>query len=324
MAKGQGFSNAISPYIQNIASMYSQYLLNEGERKKQEEARQQENTILNQIFNKGKDTYRDPVKRSVTDSKLPFSSKYSVLGDLVPKAKEPEKQDYYQFDGNLYGYKLDPVTKTKVVDFTKPIKQKEEKPEKVWIKDERYGDKMNKLMGYENPDADEKDTRTRIVNGKKYTITDHSTFDIYEKKEGTGRIGLTDTIKKSLADYYKEQQRLLAITNAGLGEQYDTDRKQFKNKLTDHNTTYVEAVQNNMPESATNWYRGIYDATDENKQKGNPDPEDYWRILREDYIAGKLGKNPNKEDDFEDVDFQILTENFKAIYGFDPVQIYGH
>lgn len=244
------------------------------------------------------------------------------MKDAQEKKNELKKKEYQSFDGNLYG--KDPVTGELSKE---PILSKEKKPEKVWIKDERLGDKQNKLMGYENPEADPSDPRTRIVGGKKFTVTDHQTFDIYEKNTGgDGGNKISDGVKKSYLDYFTKQQVLLATTKAGIkkikakdinGEPIDVNTE-----LTDHNKIYTEFVDNSMSESAKNWYNKLYNLTTENKQAGNPDPEDYYRYLQKTYIDGNLGNVPGKRDEWEDVDFETLIEKFKSIYGFDPKQVY--
>lgn len=338
------FSEALNPYLQNTANILSGSILNNKELERQEfekeKSRREQASVLSQLLGGGYSNKVQPSQQIGTyaPQEEGFSPQRqgSLISRLTPEnydrykelTKKPEKkqQKTVTIDGNVYlespEYENVPTGDPL---FSAPKKQEE--PKKVWIKDERFGDKMKKLMGYENPEADVNDPQTRVVNDKKYTITDYAVNDIWEKKtnqDGKDRFTLKDEIKKSLGDYYKEQQKLLAITNAGFGNNKDKDDIAFRDKLATHNKVYSEAVKNTMSTTARQWYDGLYNYQDDNKKTGNPDPEDYWNVLKKDYVDGKLGKDPSKEDDYEDADFQVLTENFKAIYGFDPTQVYGY
>lgn len=243
--------------------------------------------------------------------------------DAELKKNEPKKKEYQSFGGKLYS--KDPVSGE--LDTKNPVLTEEKKPEKVWIKDEKIGDKIRKLMGVENPDADENDPTTRVVNGKKYTVQDYTAFDIYEKKTGgDGGNKISDGVKKSFLDYYTKQQVLLATTKAGIkkikAKDIDGEPTDVNTELEDHNKIYTEFVNNSMSETAMDWYKKLYNTTTEDKTVGNPDPEDYYRYLQKSYIDGNLGTTPGKRDEWEDVDFEVLLEKFKSIYGFDPKEAY--
>lgn len=338
------FMEAFDPYLQDATNLASRYFLQQGEDerelKRQQQEAQKQNDILTQLTKGTKSTFNYVGKFSpLLQSETPLTQqdyinlssgasddtlqRFNFLQGLRPEKKQ---QKTVTIGGKVYKESED-YQNVPQGDPLFEIPQEQKKPDKVWIMDENWGDKVKKLMGYENPEADPNDSTTRIKNGKKYTITDWTASDKYEKKtssSGENRFSLKDEIKKSLGDYYKEQQKLLAITNAGFGNNVDKDGINYKDKLKNHNKIYSEAVKNNMTDSAKRWYDDIYNYQDENKQVGNPDPEDYWNILKQDYISGKLGKDPNKEDNYEDADFQILQENFKATYGFDPAQVYGY
>lgn len=147
--------------------------------------------------------------------------------------------------------------------------------------------------------------------------------DIYEKKTGGNGdyFDFSDSTKKALGDYYKKQQELKAITNAGFGNRTKNgkeDEPTFKDELIKHNKVYLEAVRNVMKDSAKNWYNELYNAGGD-----NIDPRDYLSNLKESFINGELGINPDKPDNYDVADFNSLLEQFKAIYGFDPREKYG-
>lgn len=242
-------------------------------------------------------------------------SRYNTIQSVLNPPKK--KKEYYQFNNKLYE-----KDETGGIDISKPIAEEDKKPEKIWIKDERIGDKNRKLMGVENPNADLNDPNTRVVNGKKYTVQDYTVYDIYEKKTDGDGNKIAEGVKKSFSEYFKKQQELLATTKAGIkkikAQGLDEDSSDVNELLTDHNKIYNEYVDNNMTESAVNWYKNTYNEETDVKAKGNPHPEDYFRKLQYDYINGNLGTNKGKRDEWEDVDFEILLEKFKAIYGFDP------
>lgn len=200
------------------------------------------------------------------------------------------------------------------------------KQESTWIGDLPSGDKIKKLKGYENPNADPKSETTYVKDGKKYTITDYTTWDKFEKKSGDGEDywDISPETKKMFKDYYKEQQTLRAITNAQFGNAPSKKTDSEGNPITiaqeldRHNKIYLSAVQDVMRPEAKKWYDGLYNATN-----GNLDPRDYLLSLKSAFTKGKLGSDPNKSDNYDVADFNTLLEQFKAIYGYDAREQYG-
>lgn len=306
----------------------------EEERKKREElkAQQEQQGILSQLMTGTKPTLNYAGKYAPLlqqDVPLDNNQKFLLYSKLTPqnqnayeywqKQNEPQKKELYQFDGNLYERNND----GSLGNIIKSKEVKPEAPKSIFLKDEVIGDKIRALKGYEDPNADTKDPNVRTINGKKYRVTDYVMHDIYEKKTGGNGdyFDFSDSTKKALGDYYKKQQELKAITNAGFGNRTKNgkeDEPTFKDELIKHNKVYLEAVRNVMKDSAKNWYNELYNAGGD-----NIDPRDYLSNLKESFINGELGINPDKPDNYDVADFNSLLEQFKAIYGFDPREKYG-
>lgn len=338
------FSEAFAPGIRNASNILSQGILNNAEekrkKKEEEKAQQEQQGILQQLmYGKTVPQFQNnpaPLMnagQSFTNQQVPLSPQeqflnYTKLNPVNQNAFEywnkvnaPQKQDLYQFDGNLYNRNPD----GSLGNVVKQKEIKQEAPKSIFIKDEVLGDKIRALKGFEDPTADTKDPNVRVVNGKTYRVTDYALHDIWEKKTGGSGGGdyfdYSKDTKKALGDYYKKQQELKAITNAGFGNATPNGKdgeKTFSEQLNQHDKIYLEAVRNVMRDSAKSWYDGLYNAGG-----GNIDPRDYLLNLKNSFANGELGTDPNKKDNYDVADFNGLIEQFKAIYGFDPREKYG-
>ena len=336
------FSEAFAPGIKGAANILSEGILNnaELERKRKEEEKQQ--GILQQLIYGNKvPTFKNTptpfinAGQSFGNQQVPLSpqeqfSAYSQLNPAnqnayeywqkqnAPKEVKPHTNINYSGE-NILGF--NPNT-DKIESLGKNPNYEPDIPKSAFIKDEVIGDKIRALKGYEDPNADTKDPNVRVVNGKKYKITDYTMHDIWEKKTSSGGEDYFDfskDTKKVLGDYYKEQQKLKAITNAGFGNVAPKENeKPFREQLDQHNRIYLEAVRNVMKDSAKRWYDGLYNAGG-----GNIDPRDYLLNLKDSFANGELGTDPTKGDNYDVADFNGLLEQFKAIYGFDPREKYG-
>lgn len=333
---GTYFLKNFSPNFANTFNTSYRYGLSqqEEERKRREElkAQQEQQSILSQLMTGTKPTLNYAGKYAPLlqqDVPLTNNQKFEIYSKLTPqnqnayeywqKQNEPQKKDLYQFDGDLYERNND----GSLGNIIKSKEVKPEEPKPIFLKDEVIGDKIRALKGYEDPNADTKDPNVRTINGKKYRVTDYVMHDIYEKKtDNNGEyFDFSKDTKKALGDYYKRQQELKAITNAGFGNRTKNgkeDEPTFRDELDKHNKVYLEAVRNVMRDSAKNWYNELYNAGG-----SNIDPRDYLSNLKDSFINGQLGMNPDKPDNYDIADFNSLLEQFKAIYGFDPREKYG-
>jgi len=312
----------------------------EEERKRQELLKQQQKQqgVLSQLIggNKIDASYRGMYSPlDVTQTPLNSNEKFWLYSQLDPanqnayeywqKENAPkEKKPYSNINYGETIQAFDPNTNS-IVNLGEN-KNFKEKQQSIWVGDEKLGDKIRTLKGYEDPNADTKDPNVRTINGKKYRITDYTVHDIYEKKSGDGQdyYDVSPETKKMFNDYYKQQQSLRAITNANFGNapSKKTDSEgnpiTFAQELDRHNKIYLSAVQNTMRPEAKDWYDQLY-----NGAGGNLSPEDYLLNLKNSFAKGELGNDPNKSDNYDVADFNTLLEQFKAIYGFDPREKYG-
>lgn len=338
---GSYFLKGFQPTFTENFNTSFKYGLNqqEEEKKRQELLKQQQDqqSILNQLIGgqKTNASYRgmySPLQVETTP--LTNEEKFGLYSQLNPtnqnayeywqKQNRVEKKPYTNINYGEQIQAFDPNTNT-IVNLGEN-KNFKEKQQSVWVGDEKLGDKIRALKGYEDPNADTKDPNVRVINGKKYRITDYVTHDIYEKKSNDGQnyYDISKETKKAFNDYYKRQQELRAITNAGFGNAASkkTDSEgnpiTFAQELDRHNKIYLSAVQNTMRPEAKDWYDQLY-----NGANGNLAPEDYLLNLKNSFTKGELGNDPNKSDNYDVADFNTLLEQFKAIYGFDPKEKYG-
>jgi hypothetical protein len=250
--------------------------------------------------------------------------------EQLKSQQELQKQKEYQgiLDQLIKGDNLSDEEKFRLYSSLPTDKQnayeywmKQKQPKETYIADLPSGDKMKKLKGYEDPNADPKDPSTYIdpKTNKKYKITDYTVWDKYEKR-GDGKnssFGLSGQTKKMLSDYYQKQQELTALTKAGFGDEINNQGLAYKEELNRLNKSYAEFVKNIMPKTAVDYYKELY-----NSGVAKNDVT-YLKAVRDAYKLGELGRDTNSKDNYEDADFEALMEMFKATYGYDPQQRYG-
>jgi len=198
-----------------------------------------------------------------------------------------------------------------------------EAPRKTYIETEKIGDKFRDVYGF--PDGE----------GGYSGITKTAPHNIYtKKKDGSDKdyLDVSDGTKAVLKDYFKRQQDLRGITEAGFGANDYVGRngvstgETYSTAFEQHNKIYREVVRGIMTDEAKAWHDKLLN---EFHFGDNPDqalifsesvmplqdahPEDYLGKLKYDYVNGNIDLK----------DFNMLIEQFKPIYGYDARDRYG-
>ena len=227
-----------------------------------------------------------------------------------------ENQAFQNYLRNPQGFDYGQAsTKTlqRIADYQKITKPSKPQPVSLGLSSDSKHNRLINLRGYENPNASEDDPSTRVINGKKYTITGESSMGKLYSTNENGQKDFAQGIKALYNSYYSTQQKYLQELNTGLdatGTPLDEDsRKNIENTLVQFNKGYVKHILTNAPKEARDFYKDMY-----NNFKGTPSKQNFWNNVVSAYTSGNLGKN--KKDEL--LVMRHLAELYKALYNSTP------
>lgn len=317
------FSEAFNPYIQNTANLLSRHFMQSGEdeRAKAEQLKYQQEQagILNQLVAGGKRGKID----SLSMGTIPFSpqeqtglisqaddntlQRYKLISEMnKPKT---QKVDYEEWDGNKYLKNPDGS-----VDFTKPVTQKEEKPDFVetdyvgnkQIRREFFKQEDGTVKSVDIPTGFLKDTRTskQDANGNLYE-TLHKDYQ-KELKQRADRF-LTARDMKFAADQTKDG---IPYSDPLTGMKYTITSKTANGMVESGKNQLQNYLDNNGGEQNKSYFKNVQlESWDAVQKEGEGDHGvTTWKYIEEDYINGTI----------TDADFLEARYRFIAKWGYDP------
>jgi hypothetical protein len=213
----------------------------------------------------------------------------------------------------------------KVLNKLKSIKEidKQPKPESVSLGHETDY-KANRIIerkGYLNPNADPKDPSTKIIDGKKYTVTSESSMGKAFKTADNGKKDFANATKT----VYKDWETSLEKMNFRLQNNTDekgnpltqTDKDQREKDRAEYQARFAEKVKKEMPKSVKDWYENQFNAA--KKQGLSIDAQTFWVRVKKAYENGDFSKNKDEEN----LAMRYLRELHYATYNEDPAKKYA-
>lgn len=324
---GSNFLRGFQPNFANNFDTSFRYGLNQKEqerqRKEQEKAQQEQMGILNQLVS-GKlqsGSYRGkfaPLDMSLnqqdqtnlvgraSDDTL---QRYKILSEMnTPKM---QKVDYEEWDGNKYLKNPDGS-----VDFTKPVTQKEEKPD--FVETDYVGNKQVRREFYKQEDGSVKtvDIPTGFLKDTRTTRSDENGKEYQDLSK----------------DYVKELDqrvdRFITARDMKFAADQTKDGIPYSDPLTGMKYTITSETANGMVESGKNqlqnylntqgnasnkqyWKERNIEAWDAIQKEGKGDHGvTTWKYIEEDRTKGEISQ----------ADFLEARYRFIAKWGYDPYQ----
>ena len=200
---------------------------------------------------------------------------------------------------------------------------KQPKPESVSLGHETDY-KANRIIerkGYLNPNADPKDPSTKIIDGKKYTVTSESSMGKAFKTADNGKKDFANATKT----VYKDWETSLEKMNFRLQNNTDekgnpltqTDKDQREKDRAEYQARFAEKVKKEMPKSVKDWYENQFNAA--KKQGLSIDAQTFWVRVKKTYENGDFSKNKDEEN----LAMRYLRELHYATYSEDPAKKYA-